>query len=347
MKKIISSLFLMTVFLLTVFFINYSVFSMFFDSFARNALLSLFSIMLVLFGLVLSNSFRNLFVISISQLFYFYIGAIFILCTLSILLRGINLVVSLTPSVTTIVYMIVGTGVIVLSLLNTKEFHITHNTIYSKKLQQNYKIVHISDIHIGSNSKKFLKKIVEKVNTIKDVDFVCITGDLIDHNISFKDIEAINELKYPAYFIYGNHEHYINQENLSKILAKTHLKTINDTTQMINSDIQVIGVNDTSKLDKKLHELSIDKEKFILVLNHQPREIEEAKKHHVNLLLCGHTHAGQIWPFNYIVKIRFTYLFGFHKHDEFHLNVNQGTGTWGPKMRLGSRNEISVIELKK
>lgn len=347
MKKIISSLLLMTVFLLSIFGINYSVYSIFFDSFIRNALLSLFSIMLVLFGLILSNSFRNLFVISISQLFYFYIGAIFILFTLSIILRITNFVLPLTPTINTIVYMITGTGVIILSLLNTKEFHITHNKIYSKKLKRDYKIIHISDIHIGSNSKKFLKKIVSRVNTIKDVDFVCITGDLIDHNISFKDIEPINELRYKTFFIYGNHEHYINQENLQTILEKTKLHTINDATEMINTDIQIVGINDTSKLDKQLKKIPLESSKFLLVLNHQPREIEEAKAHGVNLLLCGHTHAGQIWPFNYLVKIQFKYIFGFHKHDAFHLNVNQGTGTWGPKMRLGSRNEISIIELKK
>ena len=347
MKKIISSLLLMIVFLASIFGINYSVYSIFFDSFIRNALLSLFSIMLVLFGLILSNSFRNLFVISLSQLFYFYIGAIFILFTLSIILRFINIVLPLSPTINTIVYMITGTGVIVLSLLNTKEFHITTNTIYSKKLKKDYKIIHISDIHIGSNSRKFLKKIVSRVNAIEGVDFVCITGDLIDHNIPFKDIEPINDLRYKAFFIYGNHEHYIKQDNLHEILKKTNLHTINDSNEIINSDIQVVGINDTSKLDKQLKIMLLDKKKFLIVLNHQPREVEEAKKHGVNLLLCGHTHAGQIWPFNYLVKIQFKYLQGFHKHDAFHLNVNQGTGTWGPKMRLGSRNEISIIKLKK
>jgi hypothetical protein len=79
---------------------------------------------------------------------------------------------------------------------------------------------------------------------------------------------------------------------------------------------------------------------------HLPSEWEAAREKGIDLQLSGHTHHGQFYPFNLIVKLVFPYFGGLYKKGKDHLYVSAGTGTWGPPMRLGSRNEITVIELE-
>ena len=109
-----------------------------------------------------------------------------------------------------------------------------------------------------------------------------------------------------------------------------------------------IGYSDDKKLiKKKLGRLKIAKNKPSVLLYHVPLGMEHAKKKGIDLQLSGHTHKGQVFPFNYLVMIEFRYLAGLYDIDGMKLYVSPGTGTWGPPMRLGSRNEITVLKLRK
>jgi predicted MPP superfamily phosphohydrolase len=79
-------------------------------------------------------------------------------------------------------------------------------------------------------------------------------------------------------------------------------------------------------------------------MNHQPTGFEVAAKRRIGLVLSGHVHNGQVWPFNHLVGLFYPYLKGLHRRDNSFLNVSTGTGFWGPPMRLGSFNEIVVLE---
>jgi uncharacterized protein len=83
----------------------------------------------------------------------------------------------------------------------------------------------------------------------------------------------------------------------------------------------------------------------LILLAHRPVEILAASKHHVDLQISGHTHSGQIWPFQYFVRLAEPYVSGFHRHENTQLYVSPGTGFWGPPLRLGSRAEITLYEL--
>jgi predicted MPP superfamily phosphohydrolase len=85
---------------------------------------------------------------------------------------------------------------------------------------------------------------------------------------------------------------------------------------------------------------------FTVLMNHQPRGLDIAAQHRINLMLSGHVHNGQIWPFNYIVGLFYPYLKGLHDNAGAFLNVSTGTGIWGPPMRLGSHSEIVLFEPK-
>jgi hypothetical protein len=79
-------------------------------------------------------------------------------------------------------------------------------------------------------------------------------------------------------------------------------------------------------------------------MNHQPTGFAVASQRRIGLVLSGHVHNGQVWPFTYLVGLFYPYLTGLHRRNDSFLNVSTGTGFWGPPMRLGSSNEIVVLE---
>ena len=85
---------------------------------------------------------------------------------------------------------------------------------------------------------------------------------------------------------------------------------------------------------------------FTVLLYHQPDIWEAAKRHGIELMLSGHTHKGQVWPFGWLVRTRYAHVAGHFQASLSHLFVSQGTGTWGPLMRFGTRCEMTVIDLQ-
>jgi len=91
----------------------------------------------------------------------------------------------------------------------------------------------------------------------------------------------------------------------------------------------------------------MDNSKFCILMCHRPVKLKTLSKTGINLALTGHTHAGQIFPFNYIVGLFYPYVSGLHNHNNTYIYGTSGTGTWGPRMRLGSRSEIVRLEIRK
>ena len=224
-----------------------------------------------------------------------------------------------------------------------------------------FKIAQISDIHIGQlATKKTLETIVKQVNSLNP-DIVAITGDLADGSTGFlfDEIKPLENLKskYGVYFVTGNHEYYSGIGQW--IIALRKLKNIkilnNESIKLeINKEkIYLIGVNDREGIkyakcfvqDFEKAFSKVPEESVKILLNHQPADLEEAAAYNCDLVLSGHTHGGQIWPFGYIVEAQQKYLKGHFKYKNTQLYVNQGTGCWGPPLRLQSRNEITLITL--
>lgn len=332
-------------FLGTLLLVNYSVFSLFWEN-SRHALLISFGLILAAIAvLFVEHNFSNSVLTFLRKSVNFYLGSIFIFFTLSLFFHGANAFFGINSPYFLPTFIISGVAIVALATWNSLRFENNDHTISSPKLTKDYKIVHISDIHIGSNSKKSLKKRVDYINTL-NADAVFITGDLVDANVSFEDLESLNELIPQTYFIYGNHEHYINQKHLNILLSRLKFTVLRDEETNFE-ELQVIGIDDFSDLKTELQKFKIEDDAFTILLNHQPTDVEFVQSQKVDLMLSGHTHGGQIWPFGYLVKLQFPYIEGMYQLGDFWLNVNSGTGTWGPRMRLGSQNEISVIFLKK
>jgi hypothetical protein len=208
------------------------------------------------------------------------------------------------------------------------------------------KIVHLSDIHIGSIGRSALDDIVAATNAIRP-DVILITGDLFDNANSTTRASAAKLAQFaaPVLFSSGNHEGYAGYDNVRQMLSGTRVRWLRNESVEI-AGVQVIGVENS--YDTELLQSVLDRtptsSAFVVLMNHQPTGFEVAARRRIRLVLSGHVHNGQIWPFNYLVGLFYPYLEGVHRRENSFLNVSTGTGYWGPPMRLGSTNEIVVLE---
>ncbi|MDO9231176.1 MAG: metallophosphoesterase [bacterium] len=221
---------------------------------------------------------------------------------------------------------------------------------------QGKKIIQLSDVHLGHiYREKFIEKIVEKINSEKP-EIVVITGDLfdgMDGNLApiIKPLEDI-QTKQGVFFVTGNHETYLGLENTFRMLENSQIKIMHD--EVIDAKgLKIIGISYPDRNEKKdvvaILE-SLRKDYFgqpNILLFHSPTNISEIKNQGVNLELCGHTHVGQIFPFNLITKLIYHgYDHGLFQMENYTLYTSNGAGTWGPAMRLGNTPEIVVITLQ-
>ena len=246
------------------------------------------------------------------------------------------------------------------SMFNAKNYQVENVNIKIKELQKPYSIAQLSDIHIGGLiDQSFIKTLVTQVNQL-DVDVIVITGDMVDTGLEYA-AAALNELqhlkaKYGVYFIVGNHEYFHNIKPIINYVNALGIKVLENESLYIGEDengFNLAGVYDVFGYRYGDYQpdikkaLSQTKPSPTILLAHQPQYIEEVPST-VDLVLSGHTHGGQIIPFNFLVKLQQPYVKGLHQHNETtQIYVNKGTGFWGPPMRLGASSEITHITLVK
>lgn len=238
--------------------------------------------------------------------------------------------------------------------LKTQIIHIPI-TIQKKVVgQKNIRILMASDLHFGAIiGETWEKKFIDIVHS-QNPNIVLLCGDIIDGNIApvlrKKLGQHLQEIK-PAmgmYAITGNHEYIGGIHEALQYLESVNITVLRDSIITLANGIQIVGRNDLhSKHQRPLDSLlqTIDREKPIIVMNHQPYNLHEAIAQNVDLHLSGHTHHGQLWPFNYITQSLFELSWGYKKQNNTHLYVSSGFGTWGPTVRIGNKPEVVVFDV--
>ena len=216
-----------------------------------------------------------------------------------------------------------------------------------------------SDIHLGTIiGRERLNDIVEKINNLH-ADLVLFPGDIVDEDLAPVVNQNLGETlrtikaKYGVYAITGNHEYIGGVEEACKYLMDHGIRVLRDETINVNGSIVLVGREDRSisqfsgKKRKPLAELmtGVDKRYPIILMDHQPFGLHEAVEQGVDLQLSGHTHHGQLWPFNAITNAIYELSWGYKKMDQTHFYVSSGVGTWGPPVRLGNTPEIIHLKL--
>jgi len=226
-----------------------------------------------------------------------------------------------------------------------------------KDLKEELNIVQISDVHIGNSlGKEFLDGIVKDINTL-NADIVVITGDLVDLHVSKigDKLDSLKEIKsrFGVYFVSGNHEYFHGVEAISEHLKSLHVKVLENENLVINNLINLAGITDLMgrrlgilKPDLKKALLHVKPELPTVLLAHQPKITKELKDENIDLILSGHTHAGQIFPFGLLVLLDQPYLSGLYRHSKkTQIFVSSGAGYWGPPIRVMAPSEIVRIRL--
>jgi predicted MPP superfamily phosphohydrolase len=222
-------------------------------------------------------------------------------------------------------------------------------------------IVQLTDVHIGPTlGRTFLDRVVDATNALKP-DVVVITGDLVDGSVT-RLAEAVAPLarlraRHGVFFVTGNHEYYSGAEPWCAYLTQLGLRVLRNERVRIgsgNESYDLAGIDDLSgrqfgpgqgaDLERAL--LGRDESRELVLLAHQPRVVAEAERAGVGLQISGHTHGGQIWPFHFLVRLQQPVNSGLVRIGRALLYVSNGTGYWGPPMRLGSPAEITELTLQ-
>ena len=218
----------------------------------------------------------------------------------------------------------------------------------------------VSDIHVGTMvGIDFLKKVINRIEEINP-DMVLFVGDIINEDIEQtlldKVVSVLKRLNPPLgkYAVPGNHE-YISKRigMVIDYLRKGGVNVLLDEWILVNSSIYIIGRKDRDVsrfLGEKRKSLSeilkgVEKEKPVIVLDHQPIDLNEASENGIDLQLSGHTHHGQLWPFNLLTKRVYEKSWGYLRKGNTQYYVSCGVGTWGPPVRLGSKSEIVHLRI--
>lgn len=224
--------------------------------------------------------------------------------------------------------------------------------INSPKIKNELKLVLIADIHLKKNlNEKYFKEMIEEINKLK-ADFVLIAGDLVDTNIKFlKYLHLINELKstHGTFFVFGNHEYYHNVNLIFDELKNYNINILDNKTIDFD-DCTINGVNDLMGLKigsfkPDFTKLNPKKEKFNILLTHQPKSTKVYDVSGFDLVLAGHTHAGQVFPFSLAVKLEQGFVHGLYKLKNNLMYVTSGAGFWGFSARILAPSEIVLIKI--
>jgi len=321
------------------------------------ALTAIGTLVIMIFSTRFTNPLAAFLNIIAGYVFMFVIFLFFLLLILhSIFLIGAPPLVRSGIAAIAIAFVITFIGALLGSFFVVRE-----SKIEIKGLKKELRVMQISDVHIGlQHGRRYLAKIVEETNK-RNPDMVFITGDLVDAKSALLPgvLEPLSAFKAPAYFVEGNHDKYVGIEPLLKLLEQHGVHILRNKVVETHG-IQLIGLDymkadentfdmhpsDNSNTVKSvLAEITLKNEIPSILLHHSPVGAQYAETAGINLMLSGHTHGGQIFPFSLFAKLSFPFNSGLYRHGKTKVFVSNGASTYMIRVRLGILNEINLLRL--
>lgn len=239
----------------------------------------------------------------------------------------------------------------------------TAYTVSSEKLNSDYRVVFISDTHFGTvHDANTLKETVDKINLLNP-DLVILGGDIVEEGTNKAEMQEAFEIlgnlnsAYGTYYIYGNHDRQrytdtpsYSEWELTDTLGKNGIRILCEESLTIGNDLLLVGREDLGSKDDRLPAdklLTPDvQNRFILVADHQPNNVESNKKLNADLQISGHTHGGQILPLGCLTFLYSGYVYGEYQTDDTTVIVSSGFAGWGFPIRTQGVSEYVVVDLK-
>ncbi|HET7871201.1 MAG TPA: metallophosphoesterase [Terriglobales bacterium] len=218
-------------------------------------------------------------------------------------------------------------------------------------------LVQVSDLHLGNLlGRRWLLKLVARVQQLRP-DIIVLVGDVVDGNVGrvepLREVLATFKAPLGVWAVTGNHEYYAGADRSVQLFQAAGFHVLRDASQEAAPGLIIAGVDDLTarqqfgSTDHPLQKALRGRPSgATILLSHSPLQAKEAAGSGVGLMLSGHTHNGQLWPFNYLVARRYPLIAGSYEVDGMTAIVCRGTGTWGPRMRLWRPSEIVRIRLK-
>jgi len=221
------------------------------------------------------------------------------------------------------------------------------------------RLVVLSDLHLGSVVRLGrLKKIVRMINSLEP-DLIFLAGDILDEAISPSQMkvaaETLTELRARLAIVAcpGNHETYSQKEKALEEITGGRLRVLADEKMVLHNKIVIIGRRDRAiesrgEKRKRIEEIlgKVEGNPPLFLLDHQPWHLEEAEKAGIDLQVSGHTHAGQLFPLNFLNRRIYEKYWGYHRRGQTHYYISCGVGTWGPPLQTAARPEIVLLIIK-
>lgn len=269
--------------------------------------------------------------------------------------------ISLTSQIITLITAILVVIIVMVGHINTLFPRVRNLEITVDKkvpILESLKAVVVSDIHLGTVIRSDrLKRIVEKINSLEP-DVVLLPGDIVDEDVApvaEQNIAAIlSEIRsrFGTFAITGNHEYFSGVEAAVSYMEQGNITVLQDTAIKVSDAFYVVGRKDlmAERLAGGRNSLEtilegVDRSLPLILMDHQPYHLEVAERNGIDLQLSGHTHHGQLFPFNYITRVVYELSWGYRRRGDTHYYVSCGVGTWGPPVRTNSVPEIVVIHM--
>jgi len=213
----------------------------------------------------------------------------------------------------------------------------------------------VTDLHLGPLSgPAFLQRVLEKLSALQP-DIVFISGDLFDGpTIGLRQLVAPWG-KYAAplgvYYVTGNHDEFAERSLYLDAVRSAGIRVLDNESVTLDG-LDLVGVHDEESGDPAqlrdiLARVHTDHARPAILLAHRPVNLRVAEEAGISLQLSGHTHHGQMWPWNLLVRrIYGPFAYGLHRHGRLWVNTCSGTGTWGPPLRVGTRSEIVLMRFE-
>lgn len=232
--------------------------------------------------------------------------------------------------------------------------------IHKKSPIKELNVALATDIHLGTIvCNSHFMRIVDKINSVHP-DIVLFAGDIVDEDIApvirqnLGDTIQLIHSKYGTYGITGNHEYIGGVETACVYLEAHGVTMLRDRSVKIDNAFTLVGREDRSlermsgAHRKDLHALmkDVDGSLPVILMDHQPFGLDDAVKNNIDLQFSGHTHDGQLWPFNFITNRIYELSYGYMQKGNTQFYVSCGVGTWGPPIRTSGRPEVVNIRLK-
>jgi len=252
--------------------------------------------------------------------------------------------------------------VILFGFFNMQKVVMTEYDIYSHKLERDYRVLFLSDLHFPTTmDQNKLDQIVRQMSSYQP-DFVILGGDIVDEETDYQEMEQVFQSlsqisnRYGIYYVYGNHDKansimgrdVYTVDQLNETIWRNQIKILADDVIHIENDILLIGRKNAneSRLSTKEILNNEDLEQFLFLIDHYPKDVVLHSEMGIDLQISGHTHAGQVFPAGFLIRWMGNIDYGYQTKNALSVIVSSGLGGWDFPIRTSAHSEFVILNLK-